>query len=74
MPNRFVSVGDDFTLPADVKAADANLPARLQDTALSATYVTFRDSVTGLPITGKNVIMTVDQTANEIIDIVVEAI
>jgi hypothetical protein len=31
-------VGDDFTLPADVKAADANLPARLQDTALNATY------------------------------------
>lgn len=39
MVNRLVSVGDDFTLPAAVKAADANLPARLQDTALNATFV-----------------------------------
>lgn len=38
MTQRLVSVGDDFTLPAAVKAADANLPARLQDTALNATY------------------------------------
>lgn len=38
MVNRIVSVGDDFTLPAAVKAADTNLPARLQDTALNATY------------------------------------
>jgi lysophospholipase L1-like esterase len=38
MANRFVSVGDDLTLPADVKAADGNLPARLQDAALNATY------------------------------------
>jgi hypothetical protein len=30
--------------------------------------------VTGLPLTGKHVIFTVDQTANEIVDIVVEAI
>lgn len=39
MVNRLVSVGDDFTLPPAVKAADANLPDRLQDTALTATYV-----------------------------------
>jgi hypothetical protein len=39
MANRFVSVGDDLTLPADVKAADGNLPARLQDAALSATIL-----------------------------------
>jgi hypothetical protein len=32
-------VGDDFTLPTEVKAADANLPDRLQDTALNATFV-----------------------------------
>lgn len=37
MVNRLVSVGDDFTLPAPVKVADANLPARLGDSALSAT-------------------------------------
>lgn len=38
MVNRIVSVGDDFTLPAAVKAADTNLPARLQDTALDASF------------------------------------
>jgi hypothetical protein len=38
MTQRLVSVGDDFTLPPAVKAVDANLPARLQDTALNATY------------------------------------
>jgi len=41
---------------------------------LQTTYVTFRDSGTGLPITGKHVTMTIDQTANEIVDIVVEDI
>ena len=43
-------------------------------TALSATYASFRDSVTGLPLEGKHVILTVDQAANEIIDILVEDI
>ncbi|WP_275779737.1 hypothetical protein [Paenarthrobacter sp. Y-19] len=32
-------MGDDLTLPDDVKVADGNLPARLADTALNATYV-----------------------------------
>jgi hypothetical protein len=40
MVNRLVSVGDDFTLPAAVKAADVNLPARLQDAQLNATIAT----------------------------------
>lgn len=40
MANRIVTVGDDLTLPAPVKVADSNLPARLQDAALNATYVT----------------------------------
>ncbi|MCW3766485.1 GDSL-type esterase/lipase family protein [Paenarthrobacter sp. PAE-2] len=35
---RIVTVGDDLTLPAPVKVADGNLPARLQDGALNATY------------------------------------
>ncbi|QOT16467.1 right-handed parallel beta-helix repeat-containing protein [Paenarthrobacter sp. YJN-5] len=35
---RTVTVGDDLTLPAPVKVADGNLPARLQDAALNATY------------------------------------
>jgi len=39
MTNRLVAVGDDFTLPAAVKVADASLPTRLGDTALSATFV-----------------------------------
>lgn len=40
MVNRLVSVGDDFTLPAAVKVADTNLPARLGTAALNATFVT----------------------------------
>ena len=40
MVNRLVSVGDDFTLPAAVKAADANLPERLSEPSLSATIAT----------------------------------
>jgi hypothetical protein len=61
-------------LGSDSKVPDASLPDRLATAALNATYATFRDSVTGLPLTGKHVIFTVDQTANEIVDIVVEAI
>jgi hypothetical protein len=49
-------------------------PKPLTVAAGNATYVTFRDSITGLPVTGKHVTMTIDQTANEIIDIIVEAI
>jgi len=43
-------------------------------TALSATYVTYVDSVTGLPLVGKHVIITVDQTTDDIADITVEEI
>ena len=39
MVARLVSVGDDFTLPSMVKVADGNLPERLQDDQLTATYV-----------------------------------
>lgn len=38
MPDRILSVGDDFTLRPEVKVADINLPARLAPEALSATY------------------------------------
>lgn len=41
MVNRLVSVGDDFKLPAAVKVEDPNLPARLSDASLTATYGTF---------------------------------
>ncbi|UVK61978.1 hypothetical protein SEA_SAKAI_31 [Arthrobacter phage Sakai] len=63
MPNRFVSVGDDFTLPADVKAADANLPARLQDTALSATYA-LKSEVPPTTLDGGNATSTYDGSFN----------
>lgn len=54
--------------------ADARLPSRLSDAALSATYVTYVDAATGLPLVAKHVIIKVDTTLNEIADIVVEAI
>lgn len=38
MTQRLVSVGDDFKLPAAVKVDEPNLPTRLTDTALTATY------------------------------------
>ncbi|AYN58857.1 hypothetical protein PP634_gp31 [Arthrobacter phage Richie] len=63
MPNRFVSVGDDFTLPADVKAADANLPARLQDTALNATYA-LKSEVPPTTLDGGNATSTYDGSFN----------
>ncbi|AYR01532.1 hypothetical protein PP639_gp032 [Arthrobacter phage Seahorse] len=45
MTQRIVSVGDDFALPPDVNVLDEQLPARLQDTALNATYAgAFPDS------------------------------
>lgn len=53
---------------------DAALPAHLGVEALTATYVTYVDSVTGLPLVGKHVIITVDQATDDIADIVVEDI
>lgn len=61
-------------------ADDASVKALVEDpesetaTALSATYVTFVDSVTGLPLVDKHVIITVDQTTDDIADITVEEI
>ena len=49
-------------------------PATPLGAALSATYVTYVDSVTGLPLVGKHVIITVDTALDEIADIVVEDI
>lgn len=50
------------------------LPAHLGVAALSATYVTFADDVTGLSLVGKHVTITVNQTTNDITDILVEDI
>lgn len=74
MVTRNVTVGDDFTLPTPVKVADTNLPDRLQDAELAATYVTFVDDTTGLPLVGKHVTITVNATTNDITDILVEDI
>jgi hypothetical protein len=52
---------------------DGHFPSRVE-AALNATYVTFVDSVTGLPLVGKHVIITVDQTTDDIADITVEEI
>jgi hypothetical protein len=71
-PTATVTAFEGRTGPITLEESD--LPERLSDTSLSATYATFRDSVTGLPLTGKHVVFTVDQTTNQIVDIVVEAI
>jgi len=55
-------------------AGKVTTPGSAVATALTATYVTFVDSVTGLPLVGKHVIVKVDQTLDEIADIVVEDI
>ena len=60
--------------------ADTVMATVLNDTgsaargALNATYVTYVDSVTGLPLVGKHVIIKVDQTTDDIADIIVEDI
>jgi len=46
MTNRLVAVGDDFTLPAAVKVADASLPTRLGTTSLNAAYVSGNPTLT----------------------------
>ena len=46
----------------------------LTEDSAAATYVTFVDSVTGLPLVGKHVTITVDQTTDDIADITVEDI
>jgi len=72
MTNRLVAVGDDFTLPAAVKVADANLPAASKAAALNATFVRFVD-LAGNPISARHVTIKVDTSTWEISDIVAEA-
>jgi len=81
MTNRLVSVGDDFTLPAALKVADANLPAgsnaaavaaKLSASAAATTYVRFVD-LAGNPISARHVTIKVDTSTWEITDIVAEA-
>lgn len=56
-------------MPSQGPSAPASRPR-----ARSATYVRYVDSVTGLPLVGKHVIIKVDQTTDEIADITVEDI
>jgi len=60
--------------PAPRTALGEYLPPFLEPETLNATYVTYVDSVTGLPLVGKHVIITVDQTTDDIADITVEEI
>lgn len=69
---RIVSVDDEFNLPDVVNVRDSNLPANLQPAALSATYVRFEDEA-GNPLPTRNVVIKVDSTSGEILDIVSEA-
>jgi hypothetical protein len=71
-PSATVTAFEGRTGPVTLQESD--LPDRLTVEELSATYVTFVDSVTGLPLVGKHVIITVDQTTDDIADIVVEDI
>jgi hypothetical protein len=72
MANRFVSVGDDLTLPPAVKVGEPNLPDRLSAAAQNATFVRFEDEA-GNPLPTRNVVIKVSATTGEIIDIVSEA-
>lgn len=51
----------------------SKFPERVQ-AALNATYVTFVDDTTGLPLVDKHVTITVNSTTNDITDILVEDI
>lgn len=55
-------------------AAQVTTPGTPTAAALAATYVTYVDSVTGLPLVGKHVIIKVDQSTDDIADIIVEDI
>ena len=61
-------------LPGGVtpESVEANLPARLDTTALNATYVRFEDEA-GNPLPSRSVVIKVSATTGEIIDIVSEA-
>ncbi|AYN57296.1 hypothetical protein PBI_BRIDGETTE_29 [Arthrobacter phage Bridgette] len=63
MTQRLVSVGDDFTLPAAVKVADTNLPTRLSDGQLSATYA-LKSEVPPTTLDGGNATSTYDGSFN----------
>lgn len=58
----------------DATKFDYVVPPPLTPAALAATYVTYVDSVTGLPLVGKHVIIKVDQSTDDIADIIVEDI
>jgi hypothetical protein len=54
-----------------VTVQDADLPNRLSDTSLNATYVRFEDE-NGNPLPTRNVVIKVDSVTGDILDIVSE--
>ncbi|UVK58423.1 hypothetical protein SEA_GLOBIWARMING_30 [Arthrobacter phage GlobiWarming] len=63
MTQRLVSVGDDFKLPVAVKVDDVNLPTRLGDAALNATYA-LKSEVPPTTLDGGNATSTYDGSFN----------
>jgi hypothetical protein len=59
------------TLDETGRVRDKHLPSRLSDASLSATYVRFVDE-NGNPLENRNVVIKVDSTSGEILDIVSE--
>lgn len=59
-------------LGADTRVPDANIPIRLGSAALNSTYVRFVDE-NGGPLANKHVVIKVNSSTGEIIDIVAEA-
>jgi hypothetical protein len=64
----YPGIDEEFAFPPAVRQAIADSPE------VKGTYVTFVDSVTGLPLVGKHVTIKVDQATDDISDIVVEDI
>jgi hypothetical protein len=60
------------TLDGSNKIKDKHLPDRLLEASLSATFVRFEDQ-DGNPLPTRNVVIKVDSTSGEILDIVSEA-
>lgn len=66
---------DEFAVALDGegKVPEANIPDRLSEAGMSATYVTFKN-FDGTPVVGKNVVITLTEDGTDIHDITVEAL
>lgn len=59
------------TLDSSGRVRDKHLPARLGETSLNAAYVRFEDE-DGNPLPTRSVVIKVDSSSGEILDIVSE--